>query len=683
MNADRDEVRPWHWLRCNARSATPRIFTVIATQTTAEAVDGEPNKERNVLRAWGAWTVNTRQKTPRPHFAWGPDPLSFYAHLAAVKRERTSHWVFGHRLGDSLTLLEFWAALEAKQFWVHATGDYKPNLPRRLFLRRPGWAGALILEDPPTWIKCRWPAGVLNWVDVRNYVDLPLEDFAAAAQVELPPDPDELEGPDLVAAALEAECKAVGGWLAATMTTWRSEDCGHWRPTGSGLAWNAYRHKFLQPKEVLIHSNPDALALERASYVGGRCIVGYVGEVKPARRQGAARKIGRTPLDYAEPRGPVWVYDVNSLYPAMMSAHDYPSRLHCVRGSATIDQLGEWCKTFCLVASVLVNSSDRAYPLRVGKKVHWRRGKFWCVLTTPEIAIAIQEKAIVDVGQVACYARRNLFAGYVKWAYGKKSAGRAVGDLVAETFGKILCVGLYGKWGQIRQGWQDLAGVEMPGVWGTFARFADGQLEPSFYRSLGRAVQEHWRQGETLDSFPAIAAHVTAYARVCVDRFLEALPEKTLLYHDTDSFHVLAGGHSHLQFDLAAIGAGLGQLRVAGPYRSAEYFGQKHYRLDDEYALGSMSAARRLVAGGEFEVDQGERLPSTLSHRPAAETVITRQRRTVDSMPVDRAIGKDGWTETLTYLAPEAASLKRQARLLEELAESVPQAQQQTLFTSL
>lgn len=665
-----EQIRPWHWLRRNEGVSTPKVVTVFACASSAEPLQGKVPTERQTLRAWHAKTYRPENVRPLVLAGSGEEAAGFWYHLQSVRRADASHWIFAHGLREYLTFLRFWKKLDLEEIKVHNPGDYNVRRPGRLFWMKPGWSGALVLNDPPTWIKCRWGQGVMNLVDVRNYVSAPLEDFAAAAGVELPADPDQASELPTIVGALEAEVDAVAGWLLALMKQWRDEDLGNWRPTGAGLAWNAYRHRFLDEKSVLIHANPDALKLERSAYFGARCIVGFVGEVKAPRSGTKGKTLGKTPLDGGTVVGPVTEFDVNGMYPAAMKNYDYPCRLLCVRSAVSDKQFAEWLHTHCLVSSVLINSPTRAYPIRRKRsqnapdEVFWRTGRFWVTLTTGELLDALERGLIEAVGQTAIYERRRLFPAYVDWAFAKRNLPDEPQHKIAREFGKILTNTPYGKWGQVRQGWQDLPDEEVHGAWGTYGS------KQGIFRAVGCALQKHFREGETIDSFPAIAAHVTAYARLMVDFWLEWLGPCALLYHDTDSFHVLQAGSSRITARPASVGIKLEQLKVKTQADSAEYFGQKHYRLGDVYKLGSMSIKRRLVEGGEFELDVAEPIDRLFDRDLDGSILVKRERRLIQAMPVDRQILPTGWTVPYAVKMPAAMSMRDQEAALLDWSEA-------------
>lgn len=673
--------RPWHWLRRNERCTIPGVVSAVAIATRAEPVQGKAGRWRHMLERWCLLSTRTDRARPCTTVVHGDADDDFWDALEHVPRIHTSHWLFGLHVGRQLTCLKLWEQLLSGRIVVHDRPQAGQSLLDRPAWHKPGWAGALICEDPPTWIKCRTVVGVINICDLHNYAAGSIEDFASAAGVDLPADA-EIDGPAAaLAVGVEAEARVVLTWVTGIMREWRSEGCGNWRPTAAGLAWSAYRHRCLKPRQVMIHSHERALELERSAYVGGRCIPYYVGVVKPRRRGELERARPVSEWDGKPPRGPVVVYDHNSLYPAVMARYHYPARLLCVRGSVELHQAAELLARHCLVAACLIHSPQRPYALRVKGETLWRTGRFWSVLTSPELSSALTSGHVQEIGETAMYTRVELFRAYVEWAWAKRIAAQ---DPVAASLAKMLALGLSGKFGQARAGWHDLPDQDAHGAWGTFAyagRSAAGDRQDFLGRFFGRAVQEWQRGGETMDSAPAIAAHITAYARAQEDWWFERLPPGSLLYHDTDSLHVTSAGERVLLEWPAQIGAGLGQLSVRERADDAEYYGAKHYRVGAAYCLGSMSCARHAVQGGAWEMEQAERLGTILERRPAGYWESQQIRKHVDACPSHRRILPSGWTEPLPYVGPVYDSWREQARQLALPVDGQGQAQSTQALT--
>ena len=98
------------------------------------------------------------------------------------------------------------------------------------------------------------------------------------------------------------------------------------------------------------------------------------------------------------------------------------------------------------------------------------------------------------------------------------------------------------------------------------------------HRQLGGLVQTRNEEAESRDSFPAIAAHVTAYARMKLWEIITLAGVDNVLYCDTDSVLVNDTGKRNVAFitDKEL----MGKLSVKGSYSVCEIWGAKDYRFD-------------------------------------------------------------------------------------------------------
>src|SRR4029078_5771483 len=77
------------------------------------------------------------------------------------------------------------------------------------------------------------------------------------------------------------------------------------------------------------------------------------------------------------------------------------------------------------------------------------------------------------------------------------------------------------------------------------------------FRKFSGVLQERFREGESHDSHPAIAAHVTAIARARLWNLIQTAGVGNVLYCDTDSLFLTEQGFSNLRdhCDPARLGA--------------------------------------------------------------------------------------------------------------------------------
>ncbi|KKL46883.1 hypothetical protein LCGC14_2341130, partial [marine sediment metagenome] len=98
-------------------------------------------------------------------------------------------------------------------------------------------------------------------------------------------------------------------------------------------------------------------------------------------------------------------------------------------------------------------------------------------------------------------------------------------------------------------------------------------------RQLAGVIEQHWIEGESALSHPAIAAHVTGYGRRLLWSLIRRAGLGTVLYCDTDSVLVNQAGYDRLEPLLHA--TKLGSLHLDKIVQTAVLRCPKDYQLDD------------------------------------------------------------------------------------------------------
>ncbi|MBA7577842.1 hypothetical protein ES708_19697 [subsurface metagenome] len=158
--------------------------------------------------------------------------------------------------------------------------------------------------------------------------------------------------------------------------TWFIEnDLGNFGVTISSQSFNTFRHRFM-PSDIFIHNRRYVLNLERESYFGGRT---------------ECFKLGNFSKDK------YYYLDVNSMYPSVMRNGYYPVKYLNYDLKCTPQILKFYLQKYCIVARVRLNTKKPIVPVRKKLKVIFPVGRFEAVLSTPELKLALAEKAIEKV----------------------------------------------------------------------------------------------------------------------------------------------------------------------------------------------------------------------------------------------------------------------------------------------
>lgn len=347
-----------------------------------------------------------------------------------------------------------------------------------------------------------------------------------------------------------------------------------------------------------IHNCEPALEIERAAYFGGRCDVFQIGRID----------------------NDAFVLDVNSLYPAMMQKHKYPVRLLAVEQSPSISQVERWCENEAVCCTVEIRSQRHTYPYRDAKGSRQVLGSFITGLATPEVRRAIANGQLHRVFVACRYSRADLFSQYVDRLHGMRiHAERERGENAGLPY-KLLLNSLYGKFAQRRESWLSVDTVRPIDQWAEWSSWDREKKEACHYRAMAGKVEQCIQEGEWIHSFPAVAAHVTAYGREYQRELIQIAGVENVYYTDTDSLHCNSAGRDRIQQWGLLHPTAIGMLRIESEATECEYRGRRYYRVGSDCVVAGATFQPRDWITGQCEVETIRGAKRVLRYGPS-ETV--------------------------------------------------------------
>lgn len=353
----------------------------------------------------------------------------------------------------------------------------------------------------------------------------------------------------------------------------KDNDLGTFGKTLASQAMNAFRHRFMKAK-IYIHDVPRAIEVERESYHGGRTECFFIGK-PPGKR-----------FHYL---------DVNSMYPAVMQKNDYPTKLITVKDSFSVVGLRREVRRHCVTAHVRVDVPEPCFGVVHQGRLIFPVGVFDTTLTTREIKLALARGWIKKVGRTVIYEKANLFKEYVEFFYHRRMEYQDAGNKPFAYVCKLLLNSLYGKFGQRNEVFEKVGedreypdGIE---------RFFDLDLEKWITRrSVAGVIEESAGVQEGWNTFVAIAAHITADARLRLWDLIQLAGRENVFYCDTDSIFTNDKGLRRCKDEIEK--GVLGKLGLKGSSDRLIIRAPKDYKFgDDEVIKGIRSDAEHLPDG--------------------------------------------------------------------------------------
>jgi DNA polymerase elongation subunit (family B) len=354
-------------------------------------------------------------------------------------------------------------------------------------------------------------------------------------------------------------------------------DLGNFGVTIAKQALNAFRHRFMK-HSIFIHNNVSALELERESYHGGRTETFRMGEIKVK---------------------PVYIMDINSMYPSVMQENLYPTRLIKVIDDPTPEEFKRMRSRFLCIARLKVKTDFPCVPVDLGRRLIFPVGEFITTLCSPEIELIEKYGEIKEVYQVALYQGDHIFSKYVEYFYQKRVEAKRSGDKVKELLYKMVLNSLYGKFAQRGYNWK-VIGDCSPEEIRDEVIFHSTSNTWTKLKYIGGSILERQEEREPYNTFPAISSFVTSYARVALYKYILLAGQDNVFYCDTDSLFLSPEGYQRVKA-FVSDGA-LGCLRLEKRALSLVIFGLKDYILNTKETHKGIPAKAQKVKENTWEV---------------------------------------------------------------------------------
>jgi DNA polymerase type B, organellar and viral len=412
---------------------------------------------------------------------------------------------------------------------------------------------------------------------------------------------------------VEIIMKAVCDWADFLVR----EDMGKFCLTVASQAMHTFRHKYLHD-EILIDDDRTALEISRAAYRGGRVECLFVGEM----------------------HGPLYLLDINSLYPYCMSRYEYPTKLIRIVEYPSASEVQDLLAKYLLCCDATIETSLASIGVRRDNKLIFPTGRFDAHITTPELIHLIEQGDMTVVKRCAVYEKGIPFVEFVTDLYGHRVRANVLGNSVESEHYKLLLNSFYGKWGQNGIKWTTVGRTDKAGIafWPEIDYMTDKVVN---FRRWDGLVQRKDTYPESANSHPAIAAHITAYGRMVLWTLMRQMPPKTALYCDTDSLLVLKEGLK--QVEHAISDSVLGGIKLVGQYGNARIYGCKDYVLDGARTCKGIRENAVDLGDGHFQQKQWVGFRRALRKgwldAPRVLTLDKRLKRVYDK----GLVSSDGW----------------------------------------
>lgn len=646
------------YIRGNASSYTPSNLLFVDTETKGGSNGNDKDKTKHRLflgnAIHGTWRENDIRYRRNHCFRTIPQ---FWRIVAGYVRPRKPLWIFSHNAGFDATICGLWQMVDS--------GSVDLNFA--------------ITDSPPTIIGMQLYGCKAYWVDTLNWFAYSVDQLGKSLGI------DKLPMPALNAPKEEWEkyclrdTEIICYAMEQLFRFHRKHDLGVFKSTGPSQSLQVYRHRFMQKQPVIRewvdkegskkrevemigiiepHDKDIVKRLERASYFQGYSWMYRVCKVLPFEQYYVERDKPRTNGEKAIALGPVYLTDVNSMYPSVMADNLFPHRL---MGYAVCnDRTGLYRKMdeYACIANVLIETHTRPFPVKKSSGTNYHVGKFWTTLAGPELAIAREECLIKSVAMFAWYKQADLFSPFVGYFYPLKCEYRKNGNHVMSDLCKLMLNSLPGKFGQHGGNWVGIKGVVPKVQWQQYSQFSEETNRYESYRGLGNLLQIRSPDVDAAHTFTAIPAFVNSYARIKLYEYLRVCGFRNVFYCNVDSIHCSEEGFNRLQEKGIIEDTRLGYLRVEKVAGSAVYRDIRCYQCDGSIVVAGLSKKAVSIGIDCYSQPEFERL-NTILDRPQDGTIVIREvTKEVTAEFTLGAIDSEGYTSHRTMSGLETRQLE-------------------------
>ena len=570
-------MRSPHYLKRNAGVEIPTRCLFFDTETLPEPLS--PKSERHKLRLGSALYKRRFKGSKWSEGEWldFADNDTFWEFVTDKVKPGSKLYLYAHNLVYDLTI----------------TNGIK-------WLTDRGWRiTKAIIDDPPTAIQFKMDRRSIMMIDSFNYFRSSLASIGESIGIP------KMTMPKRAATDADwiAYCRRDTEVLAAAMIgyfNFISENrLGNYQITLASQAFTAFRHKFMR-ESIFIDNNDRALDLARASYHGGRTEAFYIGSET----------------------GSYYTLDVNSMYPSVMALNRFPTKLWTVCSKLDLTELSDYLKGYCLIANADLETDEPVYPVYCRGKLVFPTGKFNTVLSTPELEYALGRDHLKRVNKAAIYYQAAIFRAYVMELYQLRQNYAKLNNPTFAWLCKIMLNSLYGKWGQLGRVYEEIGETD-PSEVRVWSEWDSETKTMHRMRAFGGVIQELTPQGESYNSHPAIASHVTAYGRMELWRLVTLAGLANVYYVDTDSLTVNKRGLDN--FPQGYVGSDLGALKIEAHFRKLTIHGAKDYVFGSKTRIKGIRSKAIQLEPGVYRQDRFSKFKTMLRAGDLDNMVVYQQ----------------------------------------------------------
>lgn len=517
---------------------------------------------------------------------------------------------------------EYCAAGKRVILWFHNQSYDLRTLAAFDLLPRLGWELEWCnLDRDVSVVTWRSDHGTLTIADTYTWVPKALAEIGGMVGIPKPRLPRKRDTLDAWHARCRADVEITRAMVLEILDYIKTEHCGNWQPTGAGMGYTLWRHRFMTHK-ILVHDNADALDAERRAMWAGRAEAWFHGKATA---------------------GPFREYDMHMAYCRIAAECDVPVKFWCDDGKPS-KRVHEWAmQTWIVLCDVEVTTDVPCVPVSYQGRVIWPVGTFRTTLWQPELDLVVRNGGRYTVLRQFRYNAAPALSEWARWSMGQCARKDNGITPVQQTWVKHQSRALIGRLALRNSTWDEWGANYHGGAGMTTMLDASTGTQHRMMHVGNRTFMETGRS-ESDSGLPQITGYIQSVCRVRLWDACQAAGIDNVLHVDTDSLIVNAAGHRQLA---KAIEGGLpGGWRTKDTWRRIEVIGPRHYLTATRRVLPGVPRSAVDRGDGTFAGEVWESLGVALSHGRSDSVVI--RARTWAPKRVDH---RRPWTQDTAHRA--------------------------------
>lgn len=595
-----------HWIRHNHQNRIPSRWIAFDTEAVKEKT---PTGEIQTWRMGGAvkWRSDLKGGDCA-EFEYFSSPEALWTWVTEFCRPKQRTVVWAHNLGYDARISQMM--------------DILPRLGWRL-----DWCNMGSQVSTMTW---RSEVGTLTFADMTSWLPMPLENVGGMVglpKMKMPGNratvydwkPYMMRDVDILYRA------------AKEITTFvRSEDLGNWQPTGAGMAFATWRHKFLE-HNILVHNDENALKAERKAMHTGRA---------------EAWRHGRL-------TGDEWTeVDLRQAYVHIARDSELPTKLKWHENALTLGQyrdLGRWARQ---LVRAEVRTEVPCVPVYHQGRTVWPVGHFTTWLWDCEFDAAIRSGADCAIREAYVYTRAPLLSTWAQWVFDVQSRDESTTSPLVKRWIKHSGRTLIGRIALRTAQWA-VWGANPEGETGiSYVVDAEtGQVNRLMHVGERTMVEEARIEGQ--DSLPQITGYITAMCRVWLWEAMCAAGLDNVAHVDTDSLLVNGVGLAALREHYGERFDDMWQLK--GTHKLLTIYGPRNYRGTNVRKVAGIPVKATETSANRFKGESWSSMSGDLMNGNTGAVTVTHQTWTMNTKDPRRRSATGSRTRTTAIVLDQSS----------------------------